>query len=96
MNEVLHANIFFVIASLATVVFCILISLVLYQVFKIVRSLRTIIERIEAGSELIAEDAARIREAVSNGGFFTRIIQFIMGSSRGHGRDRRRSRKEEV
>ena len=61
MNEVLHANIFFLIASIATVVFCILISIILYHVLKIIKSLRSIIERIEAGSERIAEDVANVR-----------------------------------
>lgn len=90
MNEVLHANIFFVIASIATVIFCILVSLILFHVFKIVKSLRSIIERIEAGSELIAQDVAQVREFVASGGLFSRIIQFFMGSrARRSGRRRR-------
>ncbi len=92
MNEVLHANIFFVIASIATVVFCVLISLILFHVFKIVRSLRAIIERIEAGSEVIAQDMASLREAVASGGIWSRIIQFIMGTKNGR---RNKSRSED-
>ena len=88
MNEVLHANIFFIIASLATVIFCVLISFILYQVFKIVRSIRAIIERIEAGSEMIAKDVANVRELVASGGLFSRLLQFIMGFGRGQKRDR--------
>lgn len=83
MNEILHANIFFIIASVATVIFCVLTCLILYQVLKIIKSLRSIIERIEAGSEVIAEDVAHVRELIASGGMFSRAIQFIMGTARG-------------
>lgn len=95
MNEVLHANIFFFIASVATVVFCVLICFILYHVLKIVKSLRAIIERIEAGSEIIAQDVAHVRELVASGGVWSRLVQFIIGSSRGNSRKRQRVRTEE-
>jgi len=79
MNEILHANIFFVIASIATVLFCILISVILYQVLKITKSLRAIVEKIEAGSEMIVEDITRFRSTIAEGGMFSRLFQFIMG-----------------
>jgi hypothetical protein len=66
MNEVLHANIFFIIASLSTVVFCILISLILFHVLKIIRIIRSILEKIEAGSEMIARDVANVRSLVAS------------------------------
>ncbi|MCA9358291.1 hypothetical protein KC902_03455 [Candidatus Kaiserbacteria bacterium] len=88
MNEVLHANIFFLIASIATVVFCIFICFILFHVLKIVASLRRIIERIEAGSEAIAQDMAHVRELVAGGGIIARVGRFFMGSTRG----RRKSR----
>ncbi|MCA9362308.1 hypothetical protein KC906_02950 [Candidatus Kaiserbacteria bacterium] len=93
MNEVLHANIFFVIASIATVVFCILLSFILFHVLKIVRSLRSIVERIEAGSEVIAKDVAQVRELVASGGIVSRLIQFVMGTR--HRRSNRRKRAED-
>ena len=91
MNEVLHANIFFIIASIATVVFCILISIILYHLLKIVRSIRSIVERIEAGSEVIAQDVAHVRELVASGGIIARIMQFVMGA-----RPRRSRRRAEA
>lgn len=96
MNEVLHANVFFVIASVATVAFCILTCIILYHVLKIVRSLRSIIERIEAGSEVIAQDVAHVRELIASGGIFSRAIQFIMGATRGRSssRSKRKERAE--
>lgn len=93
MNEVLHANIFFFIASVATVIFCILTCIILYQVIKITKSIRAIVERIEAGSEMIAEDIAHVRELVSNGGLMSRIMGFIFGMMGGGPAKRGRRRK---
>lgn len=94
MNEVLHANIFFFIASIATVIFCVLTCIILYQVIKIMKAIRSIVERIEAGSERIAEDVAHVRSLVSNGGMMSRIISFVMGAT-GGSRRRRRSQDED-
>lgn len=80
MDEVLHANIFFFIASLATVIFFVFLCFILFHVYKIVKSLRAIVERIEAGSEMIAEDVAHVREMVASGGIWSRLIQFFIGS----------------
>jgi hypothetical protein len=73
MDEVLHANIFFVIASVATVLFTILVCVFLYHVIKIVRSVRRLVERVEAGSEVIAEDLEELRANLS----FARLLSFI-------------------
>jgi len=86
MNEILHANVFFVIASIATTIFCIMVCIILYQVIKIVRSIRAIVERVEVGSEAIVEDMAQIREYVANGGLFARIIKFFMAATGGGNR----------
>ena len=93
MDEVLHANIFFFIASIATVVFCILTCIILYQVIKITKAIRSILERIEAGSEKIAQDVAHVRSLVSNGGVVSRMFTFIVGAT-GAGR-RSHSRSED-
>jgi hypothetical protein len=74
MNEILHANIFFVIASIATVCFSILICFVLYQVIKIMKLVRSILERIESGSEVLASDLAHIRMFFAEGGFFSSLM----------------------
>lgn len=72
-------------------IFCILTSIILYQVIKITKVVRSILERIEAGSEKIAEDVAHVRSLVSNGGMVSRIVTFVVGATAG----RRRSRKED-
>ena len=87
MNEVLHANIFFIIASVATVIFCVVITLVLFQIYKVVKIARTILEKLETASEVVAEDAANIRQLLASGGFFASIARLFMGQQR------RRTRK---
>ena len=88
MNEILHANIFFVIASVATVIFCIITSLILYHVLKLVKSTRRIVERIEAASEQVADDVAHARQMFYNGGMIARVMGFMAGTKR---KSRRRS-----
>ena len=80
MSEILHANIFFVIASVATVIFCIITSLILWQVLKMVTSLRKIIDRIELASEQVADDVAAARAFVVKGGIFSKMIGMMMGA----------------
>jgi hypothetical protein len=81
MNEILQANIFFLIASIATVCFCILVCFILYQVIKIMQLVRSILERIEAGSEVLASDLAHIRMFFSEDGFLSRVLNMFGGNS---------------
>jgi len=92
MNEILHANIFFVIASIATVCFCILVCYILFQVIKIMQLVRSILERIEAGSEVLASDLAHIRMFFSEDGLLTRILGLFGGARTSR---RRRTKREE-
>lgn len=93
MNEVLHANIFFLIASIATVIFCIFTCFILYQVYKIMKIARSILERIESASEVMAQDVAHVRELVAGGGLWLRILNFILGTS-GTTTKRRRTKSD--
>ena len=89
MSEVLHANIFFIIASIGTIVFMLLVSVALYQIIKILRSVRNIVERVDEGSENIAEDVAQLRSYVVSGSLFSQIIKFFMGSKVARSRKRK-------
>ena len=80
MNEILHANIFFVIASVACVLFSIIICLVLYHVLKIVKSVRRIVEKIELASDQVADDVAHARSLLYNGGMIARVLGFVAGT----------------
>lgn len=74
MSEVLHANIFFFIASFATVVFCIIGTLILFQVYKIIKIIRSLLERVESASEAAAEDIAHVRQLVARGGLLSTVF----------------------
>lgn len=92
MNEILHANIFFFIASLATVCFCVLVSLVLYQLLKIMQSIRAILTRVEEGSEVLAEDLAQIRAVIVEGGIVSRLIGMFFGGAKSSTAPKRKRR----
>lgn len=64
MTEVLHANVFFFITTVAVVVFTILACVLVYYLIRIVRSIDRIVARIDEGSEVISEDLASIRETL--------------------------------
>lgn len=89
MGEVLQANIFFFITSIAVVVCTALVVVVLYHLIKIVASIRRIVDRIDAGSEMIAEDVDQLRSYVLEGSLFSQLIGFFMGQNL----RRRRTRK---
>ena len=82
MSEVLQANIFFYIASVATVIFFFLVALVVFEVYKIAKIVRKIMERVASASEVVAEDAARGRERVATGGILTTIFQLVFGAKK--------------
>jgi len=94
MNEILHANIFFIIATIATVVFCILTCVILYHVIKIIKSIRSIIERIESGSEVIAREVSQVKELIASGGLMTKVVKFAMGFGRSESRKTKTKNKE--
>ncbi len=77
MSEVLHANIFFVIASVATVAFSILICIALYYIIKILVAVRAIVERVEAGSDVLAEDITAMRRFVRSGGLVAYLVNLV-------------------
>lgn len=94
MTEILHANIFFFIASLATITFAIMVCIVLYLVIKILVSIRAILARIEAGSDMIAEDIQAARDFVAAGGLISHLIGFVTRASGGHKPRSRKNSKE--
>ena len=80
MSEILQTNIFFAITSVAVVVFTLLLCVVLYQVIKILKSIRRIVTRIDEGSEVIAEDVSQLRAYVTEGSLVSQVLSFVMGT----------------
>jgi hypothetical protein len=90
MSEVLQANIFFYIASVATVVFCIVVTMILFQIYKVMKTIRSILERIDSASEVMAEDVAQVRKLVATGGVVSTIMGIVFG-----GKKKKRARATE-
>lgn len=88
MSEVLQANVFFFITSIAVIVFSILLCVVLYHAIKIMKSAQRIIERIEEGSEVIAEDMSNLREYFVERSLISQIIGIFLGRREGGSRAR--------
>ena len=97
MSEVLQANIFFVITSIAVVALTILLCFVLYQVLGILKNVRDITDRLRRGSEQLAEDAQVVRDFVHEGliGTARRLLSGIGGEKRTEKRTSRSPRKDE-
>ena len=75
MTEILQANIFFFITSVAVIIFSLLLCVVVYQIIKILKTVRRIVDRIEEGTEVLVEDMENIRTSFNP----TKLISFIMG-----------------
>lgn len=93
MSEVLQANIFFVITSIAVVVLTVLLCFVLYQLVRILKNIRDITERLRRGSEQLAEDAQVVRSFVHEGIIGT--ARKFLSSLSGEKRPSRRTKREE-
>jgi hypothetical protein len=92
MDEVLHANIFFFITSVAVILFTLLVCVALFHVVKILQSIRRIVERIDASSEMIVEDVEQLRSYVLEGSLVSQIVGFFVGRHKRASRAKRASR----
>lgn len=79
MSEILQANIFFMITSIAAVIVTIFVCIILYHVIRILRSIRKIVDRVEQSSEVIAEDVSQLRAYVFEGSLVSQIMGFFLG-----------------
>ncbi len=82
MTEVLHANIFFLITGVAVIIFTALLCVALYHGIKVLKSLRRIMDRVEEGTETIAEEIQNVRAYLSDDGLLKRIFSTLLGRSR--------------
>lgn len=96
MDEVLQANVFFFISSVAAILFTLFLCIALYHVIKLLRSLRNIVERVEHGSEVLAEDIDHIRSFVLEGSLVSQVISFFLGRKAKQGGARSKKRKVSI
>ncbi len=95
MNEVLHANVFFFITGIAVIVFTALLCVALFHGIKVLKSLRRIMERIEMGTEVIAEDMQSVRAYFSGDGLIRRLIIKFMGKSHTKDEDESKAKQKD-
>ena len=81
MSEILQANIFFAITSVAVIIATLFVCIILYQIIKLLKSIRRIVNRIDEGSEVIAEDVAQLRAYVTEGSLVSQIMGFVFGAT---------------
>ena len=80
MSEVLQANIFFYITSVAVVIVTILLAVVLVYVLMIVRNVKDISDRLREGSKLIEGDIKAMRERIGGVGVkLQNVADFFLG-----------------
>ncbi len=91
MTEVLQANIFFAITAAAVIVFTIFLCMAIYYVIKILQAVRNITERIDVGSETIADDMKQLRSYITEGSLISQVIGLFISNKRS-----RRKKEEEL
>ncbi len=92
MSEVLQANIFFFVTGIAVIVFTLLFCVALYHVIKVLKSIRRIMDRIESGSEIIADDMMHLRRYFTEGSLISRLVAAFFGERHGSAPRSTRSR----
>ena len=94
MSDVLLTNLFFTITAIAVIVVTILIAIGLYYAIGILRAVRDIAERVRAGSEMIAGDAAQLREEILSGSIFSALYAKAAGMAGFGARSKARRKKK--
>ncbi len=80
MDNFLKMDIFFVVATCATVVISILLTLVLLRVLRILKKIDDVTSIVRDGSEQLLEDIASVREKVQEGGMrIGHLFGFLSG-----------------
>lgn len=82
MTEVLQANVFFFITALAVLIFTTFLCVAMFYVIKILQTVRRITERIDEGSESIAEDIKQLKQYVTEGSLISQVVGLFIRSKR--------------
>ena len=80
MNEILLANLFFIITGSAVLVVAAFVCVACYHAIRIEKSERSFLKQVEIGAEVLMEDAKAFRERVAESGFFGRVLMAIIGA----------------
>ena len=80
MNDILHANIFFFITSVAVLAVTFMLIIVLWYVIAILREVRRVAKKVRTASESIEQDIAYVRGEVKS---HTEKITSFLGAALG-------------
>jgi len=94
MNEVLLTNVFFIITGSAILVVAAFLCIALFYLIKILRTVRTILDRISSTTELFVEDARVLRDQIASGAIAARLFATVM-SAVGRARPKRRAPRKQ-
>lgn len=75
MSEILQSNIFFFVTGIAVIILTFLLSIALYHFIRILKAVRRIVDRVEAGTETIGEDIERFRTYIVEESFLSRFFR---------------------
>lgn len=83
MEAFMKADIFFFITTLAVTLVTAGVIIALYYAIKILRNVRDVSDRVEAGSKALQEDFTELRVKVKESGFSLRLLrEFLRKASR--------------
>lgn len=77
------------------IVFTSLLCVALFHGIKVLKSLRRIMDRVEEGTEIIAEDMQNVRAYFSEDGILRRLFMKLMGFSQKEKGDNPKPRKHD-
>lgn len=94
MNEVLLANLFFIITGMAILVVAAFLTVALFHLIRVLRALRAILERVDEATDHFVEDARALRDQIVSGAAVARTFSAVMQALAGARQKRRTSRKK--
>lgn len=98
MNEVLLANLFFIITGSAVLVVATFACIVCYHVITVTKKTQALLERLETSAGALLEEAKTVRERIMHGAVLGRAlaaaIRVVTGAKRGRAAPRKK--KEDI
>jgi hypothetical protein len=82
MQSIIHADIFFFIASIAAVVFTIVAAIAGIYVIGIVRDVKEVTRRVRSGVEQVSESAEALVEDIKHDGVIATVSKFAHRETR--------------
>jgi biopolymer transport protein ExbB/TolQ len=78
MDQLIHADIFFFITSIAVVLITAILLVVLVYLVRILRDVSQVTRKVKAESELISQDIAELRQNIKREGYrFKHFMDFF-------------------